>query len=170
MYTVHLVEPKGREVVGIYDGYGQIVTIEYLREFTEKIKKATTMSVPHMNGPRTLNTAELRSLKQKAKGPHGPTTLPVVMAAMNSLLKAEDDDPAIYGVKNIPKKNYASVGDLRHYACWKVAGEPGFEHGSATAHDQGYFANWKGIKEPASRVDIARLIKKAAELPVEGKG
>jgi hypothetical protein len=107
MYRVHLVEPDGKEVAGVYDGYGQIVTLEYLRGFKE------------------------------------------VMSALKSLFNAEPGDPAMYGVKSDPKKDYTAVGDLRHYACWQAAGEPGFERGSRHSDDQGFFGNWKGIKKPS---------------------
>ena len=119
MYRVHLVEPDGREVAGVYDGYGRIVTLEYLRDFKE------------------------------------------VMSALKSLFNAEPGNPAMYGVECDPKKGYASVGDLRHYACWQAAGEPGFEHGSRHSEDQGFFGSWKGLKKPASQDDLAKLRKKS---------
>jgi len=149
MYTVHLVEPKGREVAGVYDGYGKIVKVEYLREFSEKVQ---------------MNRDELRAWLKHTRGQgEGPqvTRLSVVMPALKSLLNAEDGNPATYGVKSDPKKNYASIGDFRHYACWKIAGEPGFEHGSPEAPDQGFFANWKGLKEPTTKAELAKLRKKA---------
>jgi hypothetical protein len=152
LYTVHLAEPKGREVVGVYDGYGRIVTIEFLQEFAETVTKT-----------RDELLVWLRHTRGQGPGLQ-VSRLSVVMPAINSLYTAEANHPGVYEVKNSPGKGYGAVVDLRHYACWQVAGEPGFEHASERAPDQGYFGDWNRIKAPTTQADIEKLRKKAAKM------